>query len=137
MQMSADIESHALLPSGESLAHDTIYGHGVAFEGVAHGKSGPRDVHGDIHWNTIFPRNIGDKSIAGRNQRDVSLRFITRQPGSGYRHDPNGVSDVRLVAFDYGFMRRLLDRDPKAEGELVKIAESNPKRKVRYEIARV
>ena len=124
-----------MLPSGESLAHDAIYGRAVAFEGVAHAESGPRDVHGDIHWSTIFPQNIGNKSIAGENQRDINLRLVTRQTGSGYKRDPNGASDGYVVAFDYDFMRRLLDCDPEAEAELVKIAEANPHRKIRYEIS--
>ena len=132
MEPNMDIE--AVLPDGKSLAHDRISGHAVAFEGIAHEEGGPRAVHGDIHWSTIFSQNLGDQSVAGENQRDVGVHFVTRT-GNGSEQDPNGVRDVRLTAFDYGFMRRLLDRDPEAEAELVKIAESNPNRVVRYEVA--
>ena len=136
MKLGMDIESHATLPSGESLAHDAISGHVVPFVGVAHEEGGPRDVHGTIYWSTFFSHNLGDLSVAGENERDVGVHFTTRIfVGGGFRDDPNGVRDVRLAAFDYDFMRRLLDRDLEAEAELVKIAEANPNRAVRYEVS--
>ena len=133
MELNTDIESHAMLPNGESLAHDSINGHAVPFEGIAHEENGPRDVHGTVNWGTFW--NPGDLSVAGENQRDVWVLLSTRAPGSRHEDDPKGVNDARVVAFDYDFMRRLLDRDIEAEAELVKIAESNPNRAVRYEVS--
>ena len=136
MEPSMEIEAPRAFSNGKSLAHDLICGHTLTFEGIAHEESGPRAVWGNIHWSTFFSSNLGNKSIAGKNQRDVGVQFVTRANGGGFKQDPDGVRDTQLVAFDYDFMHRLLDRDPGAEAELVKIAESNPKRAVRYEVTR-
>lgn len=133
MKPDMDVESHATLPSGESLAHDSIDGHAVPFEGVAHEENGPRDVCGAINWGTFW--DPGELSVAGENQRDVWVSLSTIAPGGGFEEDPNGFHDMRLTAFDYDFMRRLLDRDIEAEAELVKIAESNPHRPIRYKLS--
>ena len=133
--MEQSMEDAAILPNGESLASDLILGHPLHFEGVAHEKAGPRDVEGTIHWSTVTPGILGDRSIAGENQRDVVLLFVTRI-GEEFDEDPDGVQDTRLMAFGYGFMRKLLERDPDAEAELLKLAESHPGRKIRHEIRR-
>ena len=133
MELDTDIVSCVTLPSGESLAHDSIDGHTVPFVGVAHEENGPKDVQGAINWGTFW--DPGELSVAGENQRDVWVCLSRMAPGGGFEEDPHGFYDMRLTAFDYDFMRRLLDRDIEAEAELVKIAEANPNRPVRYEIS--
>ena len=130
--MEKDTDSAAMLPNGESLASDRIFGPPVYFMGVAHEEAGPREVEGMVQWSTVDSDLLGKRSLAGENQRDVNLLFDTRR-GEEFV-TPDGASDVMLVAFDYDFMRKLLKRDQAAEAELLKIAESNPKRKIRYEI---
>ena len=131
--MEPSSETAATLPNGESLAHGLILGHAIHFEGVAHEDAGPREVEGTINWSTVTPGILGDRSVAGENQRDVNVQFVTRI-GEEFDEDPDGVSDARLVAFGYDFMRKLLERDPGAEDELRKIAEANPRRAIRHEI---
>ena len=123
MEPNTYMVSTYLRPEGVSLVDGDIDGYPVVFDGTVRDENGTeRKAWGNIRWYTHAPGRPGVHSVAGENQRDVCVYLITIENGSQWKQEMNGPQLAMDVAFDYDFIKRLIDSDKDAEEELVQIA---------------
>ena len=122
MKPSDYIVSTYLRPEGVSLVDGEIDGRPVAIEGTVRGAGGSRAARGNVCWYTHPPGKLGKHSVAGANQRDACVMLVTFEDGSKWKQDMDGPQMSATAAFDYDFIKRLIDSDEEAEEELVRIA---------------
>ena len=130
--MEPDASPTVVIPAGIlqpaetlSLATDQVdCPFGVVFEGTARGKSGTRDIWGQINWNTdTHPLRVAS---AGEGQRAVSVCTMTWDdiPGAS-ESGLAAIIDMHYCLFSFDFMMRLWAREAEAEDELIKISEGS------------
>lgn len=123
MESNAEMISTYLCPEGVSLVDGEIDGHPIAFDGTVHDESGAaRNAWGHVCWYTHPPGKLGVHSVAGDSQRDACVLLVTIENGSKWKQDMNGPQMAVNAAFDYDFIKRLINSDEEAEEELVRIA---------------
>lgn len=123
MESNAEMISTYLCPEGVSLVDGDIDGRPVVVDGTVRGDDGAaRKAWGHVCWYARHPDRLGMHSIAGENQRDVCVLLVTIKNDSKWKQDMDGPQLAVNAAFDYDFIKRLIDSDEEAEEELVQIA---------------
>ena len=123
MEPNTHMVSTYLCPEGVSLVDGEIDGYPVVFDGTVRDENGTeRKAWGNVRWHTYSPGQLGEHSIAGENQRYACVALVTIENGSKWKQDMNGPQMATIAAFDYDFIKRLIDSDKNAEEELVQIA---------------
>ena len=139
-------------PGTLSIVDDLIMSDTVGFEGMAHVADGgdPIAIYGFIQWHSMedwqieMERKHRPLEVDKDRQRgiDVSVCTSSVEPERDTNFalvtgiDYGNARDDFCTAFDFGFMKKLLERDREAEDELVSLVEANCRNAGNPKIAR-